>query len=112
MNIFKDIVCGKKKIHLEYEDEFIIAFNDINPKSPVHILIVPKFFIPTLNDVTHQHENILGKMIIVASKIAKKKHINHDGYRLVINCNDNGRQEILYLHMHLLGGRKGTNIFF
>ncbi|QJC30713.1 HIT domain-containing protein [Enterobacteriaceae endosymbiont of Macroplea appendiculata] len=111
-NIFYKIVTKKVKIDLIYEDEMVIAFNDINPISSTHILILPKTFIATLDDIQLKHEKILGRMLFVITKIAKQKHLDRDGYRVVINCKQNGGQEIFYLHMHLLGGRKGIKKFY
>ncbi|QJC31544.1 HIT domain-containing protein [Enterobacteriaceae endosymbiont of Donacia tomentosa] len=111
-NIFQQIVSKKINTKILYEDELVTVFNDIKPKSPIHVLIIPNITIYTLNEVNKSHELILGRMLLVASKIAKKKNIDKDGYRVVINCNKNGCQEIFYLHMHLLGGRKGTKNFF
>ncbi|QJC31128.1 HIT domain-containing protein [Enterobacteriaceae endosymbiont of Macroplea mutica] len=111
-NIFHKIVTKKVQMDLIYEDDMVIAFNDINPISSTHILILPKTFIATLDDIQEKHEKILGRMLFVTAKIAKQKHLNRDGYRVVINCKQHGRQEIFYLHMHLLGGRKGTKKFY
>jgi len=87
-----------------YHDELVTAFYDIRPRAPTHILIVPNIFIPTLNDVTHEHEPTLGRIITVASKIAKDEGIAEDGYRLIMNCNRNACQEIYHIHAHLIGG--------
>ncbi|QJC36805.1 HIT domain-containing protein [Enterobacteriaceae endosymbiont of Donacia vulgaris] len=111
-NIFQQILSKKIITDIIYQDDLVTAFNDINPQSPVHVLIIPNIFIKTLNDVNHNHELILGRMLLVASKIAKKKNINNSGYRIVINCNKHGHQTIFYLHIHLLGGREGIKILF
>ncbi|QJC37213.1 HIT domain-containing protein [Enterobacteriaceae endosymbiont of Donacia thalassina] len=111
-NIFQKILSKKVITDIIYQDNLVTAFNDINPQSPVHILIIPNILIKTLNDINNNHEFILGRMLLVASKIAKKKHINKLGYRIVINCNVHGCQTIFHLHMHLLGGRQGIKNFF
>ncbi len=103
-NIFKKIISGKIKSEIIYKDKDITAFNDINPKALIHVLIVPNIYIKNMNWVCKKHIFILGKMLLIASKIAKKKNIHKNGYRIVINCNKYAGQDIFYLHMHLLGG--------
>jgi len=88
-----------------YQDELVTAFRDISPQAPTHILIIPNKLIPTINDVTTEDEAALGRMIVVASKIAQQEGIAEDGYRLIVNCNRHGGQEVYHIHMHLLGGR-------
>ncbi|ADV33794.1 HIT-like protein hinT [Candidatus Blochmanniella vafra str. BVAF] len=104
-NPFIDIIQKKVKIDLVYQDDLVTAFYDLYPKAPIHILIVPNILIPTVNDVKVEHEITLGRLFLVASKIAAKKNINISGYRLIVNCNKNSGQEIYHLHMHLLGGK-------
>ncbi|QJC28054.1 histidine triad nucleotide-binding protein [Enterobacteriaceae endosymbiont of Plateumaris braccata] len=111
-DIFKKIILHKTSTNIIYQDELVTAFHDIYPKSPIHILIVPNKFIATLNDINQTHELILGRMLLVSSKIAKKTNINKNGYRIVINCNKHGCQEIFYLHLHLLGGRQGIKEYY
>lgn len=103
--IFKKIIDKEIPADIVYEDELVLAFKDIAPQAPVHILIIPKKEIPTVNDVTAEDEQALGRLVIVASKIAKENHIDDSGYRLIINVNDDGGQEVYHLHMHILGGR-------
>ena len=88
-----------------FQDELVTAFRDISPQAPTHILIVPNVLIPTVNDVTPEHELALGRMLTVAAKIAEQEGIAEDGYRLIMNCNRHGGQEVYHIHMHLLGGR-------
>jgi len=88
-----------------YQDELVTAFRDINPALPTHILIVPNEPIPGSSDVEPAHEAALGRMHTVARKLAEDAGIHKDGYRLVINCGEHGRQEVPHLHMHLLGGQ-------
>lgn len=89
-----------------FEDKDIIAFRDIAPQAPVHILIIPKKHIPGMNDITAQDTALLGQIQSVAKDIAKQENISADGYRLVLNCGKNGGQAVAHLHYHLLGGRK------
>ncbi|MXP56314.1 HIT domain-containing protein [Pantoea sp. Mhis] len=104
--IFSKIIRREILADIVYQDELITGFRDISPKAPIHILIVPNILIPTLNDVTIVHQQILGHMLIIASKIAYKEKISKNGYRLIINCNEHGAQEIYHLHIHLLGGQR------
>jgi histidine triad (HIT) family protein len=107
--IFHKIVKGEIPAEVVYEDDQVFAFKDIRPVSPTHVLIIPKNkTIPTLRDVKEEDKNLLGQMVVVAGEIARKQGISEDGYRVVINCGDNGGQEVYQLHMHLLGGRKFT----
>lgn len=103
--IFSKIIRKEIPSDIVYQDELVTAFRDIAPQAPTHILIIPNKLIPTANDVTEADEQVLGHMIVIASKIAKKEGIAEDGYRLVINCNKDGGQEVFHIHMHLLGGR-------
>ncbi len=105
--IFCKIVDGGTPAEVIYRDDTVTVFSDVRPKAPVHKLIVPNYHIATLNDLQGQNEELLlGHMMIVAKQIAHEFGIDEDGYRLVLNCNDNGGQEIYHLHLHLLGGRK------
>ena len=88
-----------------YQDELVTAFRDISPMAPTHILIVPNKVIPTVNDLTEDDELTVGRMFTVAKKLAEQEGIAEDGYRLIVNCNKHGHQEVFHLHMHLLGGR-------
>lgn len=101
--IFCKIVNGDIKTDIRYEDDKIIAFNDINPQSPVHILIVPKRHIKNLNETD---DDIAGYSILMARDIAKQSDIAAEGYRIVINSGHDGGQEVDHLHIHLLGGRR------
>ena len=103
--LFAKIVSGEIPGDIVYQDELVTAFRDINPQAPTHILIVPNKVIPTVNDITTEDEQAVGRMLLVAGQLAKKEGIAEDGYRLMINCNDHGGQEVYHLHMHLLGGR-------
>ena len=103
--LFMKIIEGEIPSDTVYQDELVTAFRDINPVSPTHILIVPNKVIPTVNDISAEDEQMVGRMLVVAGKIAKAEGIAEDGYRLIINCGKNGLQEVFHLHMHLVGGR-------
>lgn len=103
--IFEKIINKKIFTDIIYQDELVTAFYDIKPQAPLHILIIPNIKIKNTNDILKKDEIILGRMVRVASKLAKKNKIDQSGYRLIINCNKNGGQEIYYMHMHLLGGK-------
>lgn len=103
--IFKKIIDKEIPADIVYEDELVLAFKDISPQAPTHILIIPKKEIATVNDVTADDEQCLGRLFIVAAKIAKEQGIDESGYRLMVNVNKDGGQEVFHLHMHLMGGR-------
>lgn len=105
--IFSKIINKEIQADIVYEDDSILAFRDINPQAPIHILIIPKIEISTVREINgSEHAVLLGKMYDAANKIAKDEGISEDGFRLVFNCGDNGGQDVYHLHMHLLGGRK------
>lgn len=104
--IFSKIIRREIPADIVYQDELVTAFRDIHPQAPTHILIVPNKLIPTTNDVTAEDEVALGRLFTVAAKIAQQEGIADSGYRLIVNCNHDGGQEVYHLHMHLLGGRK------
>ena len=91
-----------------HEDDEIMAIRDINPQAPVHVLVIPKEPIPTVNDLTDAQADLAGRLILVARRIAADEGIAEDGYRLVFNTRDNGGQDIYHVHLHLLGGRRMT----
>ncbi len=102
--IFSKIIRREIPADIVYQDELVTAFRDIAPKAPTHILVVPNILIPTANDTVAGHEAALGRMITTAAKIAKDEGIAEDGYRLIINCNKHGGQEVYHIHLHLVGG--------
>ena len=104
-SIFSKIIAREIPADIVYEDELVLAFRDIAPQAPVHILIIPKREIATVNDVEAADEAALGRLLLAAAKIAQDEGIAQDGYRLIVNCNAHGGQEVFHLHMHLLGGR-------
>ena len=102
--IFSKIIRKELPCDMLYQDDLVTAFRDISPRLPTHVLIVPNRHIPTVDDVTEADEAALGRMLTVARKIARDEGIHENGYRLIINCGEHGRQEVLHIHMHLLGG--------
>ncbi|MGA3157854.1 MAG: histidine triad nucleotide-binding protein [Steroidobacteraceae bacterium] len=103
--LFERIVSGELPAAIVHRDARVTAFRDIHPCAPVHILIVPNKPIPTSNDVADSDEALVGHMFTVARDLARSEGIADDGYRLIINCNAHGGQEVYHLHVHLLGGR-------
>ncbi|HEY6453270.1 MAG TPA: histidine triad nucleotide-binding protein [Steroidobacteraceae bacterium] len=103
--LFERIIQGELPATIVFRDERVTAFRDIHPRAPVHVLIVPNKPIPTANDVTGEDEALLGHMFIVAAEIAAREDIAQHGYRLIVNCNAHGGQEVYHLHIHLLGGK-------
>ncbi len=107
--IFSKIIRKEIPADIVYESENVLAFRDINPQAPTHILVIPKIEIPTVRDLKgSEHATLLAEMFDVANKIAEEEKIAKDGFRLVFNCDKNGGQDVYHLHMHLLGGRKMT----
>jgi histidine triad (HIT) family protein len=104
--IFCKIVNGEIPSKKLYEDDSVVAFNDINPAAPVHYLVIPKAHLPTLDDATEAHQALLGKMLLVAANLAREQGIETNGYRQVINCREHGGQVVYHLHLHVLGGRQ------
>ena len=103
--IFSKIIRREIPADIVYQDDQVTAFRDINPKAPTHILVVPNKLIPTVNDVTAEDEQLLGHMFTVVRRIAEQEGIAASGYRLLVNCNSDGGQEVFHLHIHLVGGR-------
>lgn len=101
--IFCKILEGSIPSRKAYEDEDVIAFHDIRPAAPIHLLIVPKAHIPMLQDATAEHERLLGKMLLLAPKLAKEQGAGN-GFRVVVNNGPDGGQEVYHLHVHVLAG--------
>ncbi len=106
--IFSKIIRKEIPADIVFEDEEILAFKDINPQAPYHILIIPKKEIPTVNDLKNEDAQLVGKLVLTAKEIATKLGFSENGYRLVLNCNKYGGQEVNHIHLHLLGGRQMT----
>ena len=104
--IFSKIINHDLPADIVYEDDEVMAFRDISPQAPVHVLVVPKIEIATVNEIKPEQAELIGKMVLAAQKIAADEGIDENGYRLVINCNRHGCQEVFHLHLHLLGGRQ------
>lgn len=105
--IFSKIVSKEIPADIVYETDNVLAFRDINPQAPVHILIIPKIEISTVRELNgSEHADLLGEMVDAANKIAKEEGISEDGFRLVFNCGEHGGQEVYHIHLHLLGGRQ------
>ncbi|MEM7562320.1 MAG: histidine triad nucleotide-binding protein [Pseudomonadota bacterium] len=104
--IFSKIITGELPADVVYEDEQIMAFRDISPQAPVHILVIPKVAIATVNDIEPAQAELIGNMVLVAQKIASDEGIAEDGYRLIFNCNQHGGQMVYHIHLHLLGGKQ------
>lgn len=104
--LFCRIVSGEIPSDIVYQDDVCLAFSDINPSAPVHILIIPKEHIATLNALTPEHESTMGHILLAAKKIAAQTGVDASGYRVVANCNSDGGQVVFHVHFHLLGGRE------
>ena len=104
--LFCKMVSGEIKPDAIFEDDNVLAFRDINPQAPVHILVIPKRHIATLNDL--DDAELSGQLLQTAVNLAKQEGLSEDGYRVVFNCNKNGGQAVYHLHLHLLGGRQMT----
>jgi|TARA_B100000965_G_scaffold87803_1_gene71241 histidine triad (HIT) family protein len=103
--IFEKIILREIPANIHYEDEDLIVIDDINPTAPIHLLIIPKKKIETLNNLTHEDTNLVGKMIQTAKDMASKLGIDKSGYRTIFNCNEDGGQTVYHIHLHLVGGR-------
>jgi len=109
-SVFELILLGEIESEIIYEDDDIFAINDINPVAKVHILVIPKKKITTINDLKDKDVNLVGKMIMVAKQLAYEKGIDITGYRLLFNTNDDAMQTVFHIHLHLIGGEKLKNI--
>ena len=103
--LFERIISGELPATIVYHDDRVTAFRDIHPRAPTHILVVPNKALATANDVTAADEALIGHLFVVAAELARREGIAEDGYRLIMNCNAHGGQEVFHLHLHLLGGR-------
>jgi len=103
--IFCKIARGEIPAKKLFEDDDLVAFDDINPAAPVHFLVIPKRHVETLDDVTAEHGPLLGRMLVAAARLAREKGVSEAGYRQVINCRKAAGQVVFHLHLHVLGGR-------
>ncbi len=104
--IFCHIISGKIPSEVVYQDDKVVAFRDINPQSPVHILVIPKKHFTSLLDITSHEAALMGHMVGIANQLVRDEGISDSGYRLVINCGKQGGQLVPHLHLHVLGGRQ------
>ena len=103
--LFCKFINGEIQPNTVYEDDEVLAFRDINPQAPTHILVVPKRHIATLNDLQSEDGALIGKLYLTAQRIAREEGIDEAGYRTVVNCNEQAGQSVFHIHLHLLGGR-------
>jgi len=103
--LFCKIAAGEIPAALVYQDDDVVAFDDINPQAPTHVVIIPRLHIATVNDLEAQHEGVFGKLATVAKQIATERGVAESGYRLIMNCNAAAGQTVWHIHLHLLGGR-------
>ena len=106
--IFSKILAGEIPADIVYEDDEVIAFRDINPQAPTHVLVIPRVPIATINDLDADQAAIVGRMYLAAAAIARNEGIAESGYRTVMNCNRDGGQTVFHIHLHVLGGRALT----
>lgn len=104
--LFCKFVTGEIEPDVVYQNDDVLAFRDINPQAPTHVLIVPKRHIATINDLGDADSDVVGKLFLAARDIAKDEGIADDGYRVTMNCNEGAGQTVFHLHLHLLGGRR------
>ena len=103
--LFCKIINKEIPAQIVYEDQNVLAFKDISPQAPVHLLVIPKKHIASINEAGVEDEQLIGKMILAAQKLANEAGIAKGGYRIVLNCNEDGGQTVFHIHLHLLGGR-------
>ncbi len=108
--LFCKVANNEIPADLVYEDDKVLAFTDINPQAPLHMLIIPRKHISTINDATTEDQQLLGHMLLTAAKIAKENKVDESGYRLIVNCNEQGGQSVFHIHLHILAGRQLTHL--
>lgn len=104
-SIFGKIARGEIPADIVYEDDDVVAFRDLSPQAPTHILVIPRKPIPTLNDMASEDAELVGKLFLAAARVARQEGIADSGYRTVVNCNAAAGQTVFHLHLHVLGGR-------
>lgn len=104
--LFCKIRDGEIPGDIVYENDYVLAFNDINPVAPTHILIIPKEHISTLNDLEENHTQTMGEIFLAAKELALREGFAESGYRTIFNCNEYGQQTVFHIHLHLIGGRQ------
>ena len=105
MTLFEKIIAGQIPADIVYEDDHCVAFRDINPQAPTHVLVIPRRHVATTDDLADGDAELVGRMALAAAKIAREEGVAEDGYRLVFNCNAGAGQTVFHIHLHLLGGR-------
>ncbi len=105
-SIFEKILSKEIPSEIIYETEHVFAINDINPVAPVHILVIPKIKIPTINDLEEKDMDLIGEIVLTAKKLAFERGIQDSGYRLIWNTNGHGQQTVYHIHLHLIGGKQ------
>ena len=105
-DLFLKIISRDIPADIVYENEDVLAFRDVNPQAPLHVLIIPKTHIRTINDIQNQDAELFGKLFLAARDIAQEHGIAEDGYRVVMNCNSGAGQTVFHVHLHMLGGRQ------
>lgn len=103
--LFCRIVVGETPADVVYQDENVVAFRDINPQAPVHVLVIPREHIPSLGEAVHEHAGVLGQVAYAAARVAEQEGVGESGYRCVVNTGEDGGQTVRHLHMHVLGGK-------
>lgn len=104
--LFCSMVSGKIKPDIVYEDAEVLAFRDIHPQAPTHVLVIPRQHIATLNDLEPAHAALAGKLFLAAKQVARQEGIDQSGYRVAMNCNRDAGQAVFHIHLHVLGGRR------
>jgi histidine triad (HIT) family protein len=104
--LFLKIISREIPADIVYENNDVLAFRDVNPQAPLHVLIIPKVHIRTINDIQPQNAELFGKLFLAARDIAAQQGVEEDGYRVVMNCNSAAGQTVFHVHLHLLGGRQ------
>jgi histidine triad (HIT) family protein len=104
--LFCRIIAGERPARIVHQDERLVAIEDINPQAPVHVLVIPRKHIATLNELAPEDEGLVGELVRRAASIAKDRGIDQSGYRTVFNCNRGAGQSVFHIHLHLLGGRR------
>ncbi len=104
-DLFLKIIAREIPADIVYEDDDVLAFRDVNPQAPLHVLVIPKTHIRTINDMQEHDAELFGKLFLAAKKIAEQQGVAEDGYRVVMNCNAAAGQTVFHVHLHLLGGR-------
>ncbi len=103
--LFCKMIAGEIQPDVVYEDDAVLAFRDINPQAPTHVLVVPREHIATINDLDAAHAGLVGRIYLAAKEVARQAGIHEKGYRTVMNCNAEAGQTVFHLHLHVLGGR-------